>query len=166
MFRVLELITLDLLSYSNTVSSTWNSPSETPNRWSQYDSVPDTSSSKRFVSFAPPQVSGRPLRLWWRYRSVQMVWYFPLNLFPVVMVCRRTLSHLGRDRKVRKGYPIIVPSTETHSVQVISTRKWVSHRLDQSTLHLSWDSLVSQPLPNDFCVFPFHGKGSRSSMYP
>jgi hypothetical protein len=51
-----------------------------------------------------------------------------------------------------------VASTETHSVQVSSARKGVSHRLHQPTLHLPWDSLVSQPLPNDFSAFPFSGE--------
>jgi hypothetical protein len=43
-----------------------------------------------------------------------------------------------------------VASTETHSVQVSSTMEGVSHLLHQPTLHLSWDSLISQPFPNDF----------------
>jgi hypothetical protein len=51
-----------------------------------------------------------------------------------------------------------VASTETHSVQVSSARKGVSHRLQQPTLHLPWDSLVSQPFPNDFSAFPFSGE--------
>ncbi len=51
-----------------------------------------------------------------------------------------------------------VASTETHSVQVSSEREGVSHRLHQPTLHLPWDSLVSQPFPIDFCVFPFSGE--------
>jgi hypothetical protein len=51
-----------------------------------------------------------------------------------------------------------VSSTETHSVQVSSTRKGGSHRLYQPTLHLPWDSLVSQPIPNDFSDFPFSGE--------
>jgi hypothetical protein len=50
---------------------------------------------------------------------------------------------------------VFVTSTETHSVQVSSGRKGVSHHLHQPTLHLPCDSLVSQPLPNDFSVFPF-----------
>ena len=37
-----------------------------------------------------------------------------------------------------------VASTETHSVEVSSARKGISHRLHQPTLHLTWDSLVSQ----------------------
>jgi hypothetical protein len=51
-----------------------------------------------------------------------------------------------------------VASTETHSVHVRSAREGVSHRLHQPTLHLSWDSLVSQPFPNDFSDFPFSGE--------
>ena len=91
MFRTVELITLDLLVFTLTLwPSTWTRPSETPNRWVQYDrkrfSISSSRVCPRFLIFLLPWLCP----LYWCQTSEGHVIHFQT---PTCVPSRKTSVH-------------------------------------------------------------------------